>query len=203
MDMTRTDDSIEYDVFLSYSHFDAKVVEALAERLDNINLNVWLDKWNCVPGEKWQQAVAKGLDRARSCAVCIGEQTYRGWFREEIERALNRQTMDESFRVMPVLLPNANASNVDDFLELRTWVDFREGLQNQREFHVLVSGILGKPPGRGFQEYPKHDQEPLFLDVDSRLTQIQQLYIDGKIFKEIAMECQRELVRPIVKIIKR
>lgn len=201
--MTRTDDSIEYDVFLSYSHFDAKVVEALAERLDNINLNVWLDKWNCVPGEKWQQAVAKGLDRARSCAVCIGEQTYRGWFREEIERALNRQTMDESFRVMPVLLPNANASNVDDFLELRTWVDFREGLQNQREFHVLVSGILGKPPGRGFQEYPKHDQEPLFLDVDSRLTQIQQLYIDGKIFKEIAMECQRELVRPIVKIIKR
>ena len=201
--MTRTDDSIEYDVFLSYSHFDAKVVEALAERLDNINLNVWLDKWNCVPGEKWQQAVAKGLDRARSCAVCIGEQTYRGWFREEIERALNRQTMDESFRVMPVLLPNANASNVDDFLELRTWVDFREGLQNQREFHVLVSGILGKPPGRGFQEYTKHDQEPLFLDVDSRLTQIQQLYIDGKIFKEIAMECQRELVRPIVKIIKR
>lgn len=194
---------MNYDVFLSHSHFDAKVVEALAERLDNINLNVWLDKWNCVPGEKWQQAVAKGLDRARSCAVCIGEQTYRGWFREEIERALNRQTMDESFRVMPVLLPNANASNVDDFLELRTWVDFREGLQNQREFHVLVSGILGKPPGRGFQEYPKHDQEPLFLDVDSRLTQIQQLYIDGKIFKEIAMECQRELVRPIVKIIKR
>ena len=201
--MTRTDDSIEYDVFLSYSHFDAKVVEALAERLDDIDLNVWLDKWNCVPGEKWQQAVAKGLDRARSCAVCIGEQTSMGWFREEIERALNRQTMDESFRVMPVLLPNANASNVDDFLELRTWVDFRKGLQNQREFHVLVSGILGKPPGRGFQEYPKHDQKPLFLDVDSRLTQIQQLYIDGKIFKEIAMECQRELVKPIVKIIKR
>ncbi len=67
----------------------------------------------------------------------------------------------------------------------------------------MVSGILGKPPGRGFQEYPKHDQKPLFLDVDSRLTQIQQLYIDGKIFKEIAMECQRELVKPIVNIIKR
>ena len=48
-----------YDAFLSHSHEDAEIVEALATRLeDDAGLRVWLDKWVLVPGEPWRQAIA-------------------------------------------------------------------------------------------------------------------------------------------------
>jgi hypothetical protein len=77
-----------YDAFLSHSHQDAESVEALARRLeDEAGLRVWLDQWVLVPGESWRQAMARGLDESRCCLVCVGRQTPRGWFDEEIGRA--------------------------------------------------------------------------------------------------------------------
>jgi TIR domain len=86
-----------FDVFLSHAHVDAALVERLGIRLsDEAKLNVWLDRWVLVPGEYWQQKMAKGPNQARCCAVCIGTQTSKGWFRKEIERALNKQVRDPS-----------------------------------------------------------------------------------------------------------
>jgi len=137
-----------FDIFLSYSHTDAEWVENLARRLeDEQGFRIWLDKWVLVAGQPWQQAMARGIDQAGCCAVCIGEYTPIGWFKREIERALDRQTKVPSFRVIPVLLPNAKRVNVDDFLELNSWVDFRSSDQDYA-FHVLVCGVKGIPPGR-------------------------------------------------------
>jgi len=137
-----------FDVFLSYSHMDAEWVEHLARRLEDEQcLHVWLDKWVLVAGQPWQQAMARGIDQADCCAVCIGEYTPIGWFKREIEKALDRQTKVPSFRVIPVLLPNAKRVNVDDFLELNVWVDFH-GSDQDYAFHVLVCGVKGIPPGR-------------------------------------------------------
>lgn len=187
-----------FDVFLSHSHEDAEWVEKLAKRLeDDAKLRVWLDKWIAVPGEHWQQAMARGLDQAKSCAVCIGDQTPEGWFREEIERALNRQTKDKSFRVIPVLLPIAKTINVDDFLELRTWVDFKDGLHDSRAFHRLVSGIRGVSPGRGPEEEMKSDSQHIM--VREKLIQIRQLRVERLIDDDIALEGQRKLVDILIK----
>ena len=38
--------------------------------------------------------MAKGLEEAASCAVCVGEKTPRGWFQQEAEKALNKQAND-------------------------------------------------------------------------------------------------------------
>jgi hypothetical protein len=138
-----------FDVFLSHSHDDAEWVQKLARRLeDDHAMKVWLDSWVLVPGKSWQQGMAKGLNEAKTCAVCIGKNTPTGWFREEIERALDMQTKDSEFRVIPVLLPNANASVVSEFLSLRTWADFRNGRDEGYAIHVLVQGIRGEPTGR-------------------------------------------------------
>jgi len=138
----------QFDVFLRYSQGDAQWVEERAERLeDEAGLHVWLDKWIAVPGNILQQEIACGLDQARSCAVFISEDTPVGWFREEIQKALDRQTNEPSFRVIPVLLPGAEMSNLNNFLELRTAVRF-DKLDPAYAFHVLVSGIQGRSPGR-------------------------------------------------------
>ncbi len=139
-----------FDVFLSHSHTDAEWVEELAKRLeDRQKLKVWLDVWELVPGESFIQGMARGINQANSCAVCISKQTPKGWFQQEIERALNRKASDPSFRVIPLLLPDAETYNVDDFLGLKTWVHFKEGIDDEMAFHRLICGIKGLPPGRG------------------------------------------------------
>src|SRR5690242_9449788 len=97
-----------YDVFLSHPHTHADWVEQLAGRLtDQHGLQVWLDKWVLIPGQNFIPAMARGLDEAATCAVCVGKETPHGWVLQEIQKALNRQTSHESFRVIPVLMPDA------------------------------------------------------------------------------------------------
>jgi hypothetical protein len=92
----------EFNAFLSHSHDDAEWVQRLALRLeDECGFHVWLDRWRLVPGESWQQEMALGLDRADTCVVCVGSATPDGWFRQEIERALDIQSKDAAFRVIP------------------------------------------------------------------------------------------------------
>src|SRR5688500_15936785 len=107
----------KYDTFLSHSHMDAEVVELIAGKLeDEYKLKVWLDKWILIPGEPFRQALSKGLDQANTCVIIIGSTTPKGWFEEEVGKALNKQTKDKSFRVIPLLLPFADTSFVNDFL---------------------------------------------------------------------------------------
>ncbi len=137
------------DTFLSHSHDEAPWVEGLAIRLeDECGFKIWLDKWVLVPGKSWQQAIARGLEGTTSCAVFIGANTPKGWFREEIERALDLQTRNPDFRIIPVLLPDADSAHVPGFLSLRTWADFRNGQDQDYAFHVLKQGIKGEPVGR-------------------------------------------------------
>jgi hypothetical protein len=137
------------DAFFSHSHTDASWVEALARRLeDECGFKVWLDRWVLVPGKSWQQEMARGLEEARSCAVFIGTNTPEGWFKQEIERALDLQARNPDFRVIPVLMPDADPSGIPAFLSLRTWVDFRDGQDQDYALHVLRQGIKGEPVGR-------------------------------------------------------
>lgn len=185
-----------FDVFLSHAHVDGELVEELGVRLeDQANIRVWLDRWILVPGEHWQQEMAKGLEQAKTCAVCIGDATPRGWFREEIERALNLQTKKPEFRVIPVILPNGNPSVIDNFLELRTWVHFLDGPQDPRAFHLLVSGVRGTPPGR---IKTKVNYDPEMLTVRETLARIRSLRQDQLIDDDIALEYQRRVLESLI-----
>lgn len=184
-----------FDVFLSHAHVDAEVIEQLGVKLeDEMQIRVWLDKWILVPGDHWQQKIAKALADAKTCAVCVGLDTPRGWFKEEIERALNRQTKDSSFRVIPVILPGGDPNVVDEFLELRTWVDFKNGIEDKYTLHVLVSGIKGLPPGRGPHQELADDPDP----IREKLKRIRLLREEQLMDDDIALEGQRRLLDEIL-----
>jgi hypothetical protein len=137
-----------FDACLSYSAADAVWTENLVKRLrDEYGFRIWLDKWLFLPGQPWQQARADDIDQASCCIICLSEQTPISWFKQEIQRALDRQSKDPSFRVIPTLLPNAKTVNIGDFPELRIWLDFR-GAEQAYTFYALACGIRGVPPGR-------------------------------------------------------
>jgi len=144
-----------FDIFLSHAHDDAAWVEELARHLeDNYGFRVWLDKWVLVPGRSWQQAMARGLEDARNCAVFISAVTPKGWFDKEIQRALDLQTRNPKFGVIPVLMPNGDPSAIPPFLASNTWADFRDGQDRDYALHVLRQGVRGEPVGR----WPKADK---------------------------------------------
>ncbi len=189
-----------FDLFLSYLHLDDEFVDKLSWLLENIAyLRVLHDRWIILP-EKWQQEIPRGFELTKSCAICIGGETPEGWFRDEIELAISHQSEDKAFRVIPVLLPNAQEISLDDFPELRTLVDFRNGLEDTKELHRLVSGIRGVPPGRKPSEIviQEPDIEPDINRARKQLRIIEQLSFEFKaIFSQKLVD---ESVRKIVKV---
>jgi TIR domain/Novel STAND NTPase 1 len=140
-----------FDVFLSHSSRDKRLVERIAEWLKRAQLEPWLDTWRLVPGAAWQSGLAEGLAAARSCAVFVGPGDLGAWENQEVALALDRVTADPDFRLYLVLLPGVpepfDAAGLSPFLRLRAWVDYRGGLDDERAFHGLVSAIKGVPPG--------------------------------------------------------
>jgi hypothetical protein len=181
------------DIFLSHSHDDALWVEALARRLeDEYQFKVWLDRWVLVPGKSWQQAMARGLEEAQSCAVFIGASTPNGWFQEEIERALDLQTRNPDFRVIPVLMPDAQPSVIPAFLSLRTWADFRDGQDQEYALHVLGQGIKGEPIGRWPINYD-HNSEGVLRKYEQRISELARFRSLG-VHEEVIIEFERKIL---------
>jgi formylglycine-generating enzyme required for sulfatase activity/energy-coupling factor transporter ATP-binding protein EcfA2 len=146
--------SIQFDVFLSYHWRDHAHVEALAKRLREQNLTVFLDRWYLTPGQSWPKALETALANCRAVAVCIGQGEMGPWQQREQYLALERQVAAERrghiFPVIPVLLPGAEPPL--GFLSQNTWVDFRARVDDPVLLNTLVHAIHGKPPGPDAQD---------------------------------------------------
>ena len=138
-----------FDVFLSYHWRDHAQVEALARRLREQNLTVFLDRWYLTPGQSWPKALEANLAQCRAVAVCIGQGEMGPWQQREQYLALERQVAAErrgqTFPVVPILLPGAEPPL--GFLRQNTWVDFRARVDDPVLIKTLVGAIQGQPPG--------------------------------------------------------
>lgn len=143
--------TMDYDVFLSHNSKDKPDVEQIATLLrEKYGLKCWLDKWNLVPGEPWQEALEDALDRCRTVALFVGANEISPWENEEMRSALETRAHDKERRVIPVLLPGAPDSRdlkLPRFLSRLTWVDFRGGLNDENALYRLYCGIQGIIPG--------------------------------------------------------
>ncbi len=147
----------KYDVFLSHNSADKPAVEELARQLVKAGIQPWLDTWNLIPGEPWQEAIEAALGKCATCAVFIGPSGSGPWQNEEMRAAIQwrveeREDGERPFRVIPVLLPGAERlerSRLPTFLVATTWVEFRHSLDDEQTFHRLLSGIRGHEPGPG------------------------------------------------------
>jgi hypothetical protein len=141
-----------HSVFLSHNSVDKPAVEALARQLIASGIQPWLDTWNLIPGEPWQEAIEHALGQCTACAVFIGPSSAGPWQNEEMRVAISRRVAERGsgFRVIPVLLPGAERgerSKLPSFLQATTWVEFRTTLDDEHAFHLLLAGIRGVAPG--------------------------------------------------------
>lgn len=147
---------MNFDVFLSHNSKDKPEVEQLGKMLaKTYGLKCWLDKWNLVPGDAWQEELEKALDDSQTVAVFVGPHIISPWENEEFRSAIEVRVHDKSRRVIPVLLPGAPDNRdlvLPRFLTRLTWVDFRGGLKDKNILYRLYCGIKGIAPA---SETPK------------------------------------------------
>jgi hypothetical protein len=139
-----------YDVFLSYNWRDHGATESIAQALRHRGLKVFLDRWYLAPGQRWQAKLEEVLGSCRAVAICIGPGDMGPWQQREKELAVDRQTRETTFPVIPVLLPGCDP--VLGFLAQNTWVDLRGGLSDEVRLRVLAKAVRGEPPGAELQE---------------------------------------------------
>jgi hypothetical protein len=148
----------DFDVFLSHNSKDKPDVETLANILQQkYQVKCWLDKWNLVPGESWQEALERGLDQSETVAVFVGPNEISPWENEEMRSAIETRVHDTNRRVIPVLLPGASDSRdlkLPRFLSRMTWVDFRSGLHDEEALYRFYCGIKGVAPGKNQTQVP-------------------------------------------------
>jgi WD40 repeat protein len=140
-----------FDVFLSHSSRDKRFVVDVAKRLREEGFEPWLDEWCLVPGTPWERGLADGLAASASCAVFVGPSDLGAWTKQEAAVALDRAATDPDFRVFLVLLPDLpeqfDPAKLSVWLRMRTWVDYRGGLKDERALQAFINAIKGLPLG--------------------------------------------------------
>jgi hypothetical protein len=136
------------DLFISYNWQDQAAVEALARALEQRRLRVFLDRWSLIPGRPWQPALEGKIKSCRAVAVVLGEYGMGPWQQREANLALQRQTHEVTFPVIPVLLPRADPPL--GFLSQNTWVDLRTG-PDDTPLDNLAAAVQGEPPDEGLK----------------------------------------------------
>ncbi|WP_165244546.1 toll/interleukin-1 receptor domain-containing protein [Paludisphaera soli] len=144
-------DQKRYHAFLSYNSADRPAVRQLAERLRAEGLELYLEEWELAPGREFQAALAEGLRDSKSCVVFLGPSGLGPWQKQELQVAIDRRAREESFPVVPVLLPGAERPRRGDvalleFLINASWVEFLKTLDDEAAFRGLVWGVTGVKP---------------------------------------------------------
>ncbi|MCA1697819.1 MAG: toll/interleukin-1 receptor domain-containing protein, partial [Actinobacteria bacterium] len=99
-----------YDVFVSYSSADKPVVHALAQRLRDHGLRVWLDDWEIEYGDSIPSRIEDGLERSRVLVLCMSERAFGSdWSRLEGYTFRFRDPLNRERRFVPLRLDDAPA----------------------------------------------------------------------------------------------
>ena len=140
-----------FDVFLSHNSKDKPLVKELAVWLKERGLKVWYDEWELRPGMTWIEKLQEGLQQSQVIIVFIGEHGRGPWHDQEMQAALLKSVKHDC-PVIPVWLPGCpEQPEIPSFLEIRTWVDFRNGLDDEAAREKLLWGITGQKPETDIQ----------------------------------------------------
>src|SRR5208283_5807582 len=115
-----------YDVFISYARSDGDAAAELNGWLSAQGFSTFFDRSALRAGLRWVPALEEAISRARAVAILVGPHGIGNTQQYERELALVRQTGDQKFPVIPVLMPGRD-SPPTGFLKLLTWVDLSKG----------------------------------------------------------------------------
>ncbi len=120
-------------VFLCYSSGDKRLVRDLYQRLCVEGIAPWFDEKDLLPGQNWDQEIAKALRAADIVIVCLSRESInrKGYVQKEIKYALD--VADEQPEGTIFLIPlRLEPCEIPNRLHRWHWVNLFEEVQVQR-----------------------------------------------------------------------
>ncbi|MGI9025092.1 MAG: toll/interleukin-1 receptor domain-containing protein [Burkholderiaceae bacterium] len=111
-------------IFISYSHHDAVVANALCSAIEDTGAAVWIAPRDIEPSSEWAEQIIDGINAARIMLVVFSSWSNRSpQVRREVERAVNRDIPVIPFRIENVL----PVKSLEYFLSTQHWFDAYDG----------------------------------------------------------------------------
>jgi hypothetical protein len=144
-----------YDVFLSYSSKDKAVVRAIAARLNNDGIRVWLDEDQIKPGDNIPAKIEEGLEHSRVLVLCMSANAFGSdWGQLEAGTFRFRDPLNKQRRFIPLRLDNASIKgSLAQFL----YVDLRHNYEFA--IQALVERCKSKEESR-LEDSDRHPERP-------------------------------------------
>jgi hypothetical protein len=134
-------------VFLSYASEDFDHVADLYRYLRAVGCTPWMDKFDILPGQAWEQEIRSALERCDFAIICLSEHSVnkRGYVQKEVHRAL--ELLDEVPEGEIFLIPaRLDDSPVPATLRQRQWVDLSAEDGLRRLCTAIYRGYLARRP---------------------------------------------------------
>lgn len=109
-----------HDVFISYSHKDAFVVQAIVAKLEEKQISCWYAPRNIDAGDEWASAIMKGLRAAKVMVLVFTDYSNASvQVRREVDNAIS-----EGIPVIPFkLTENDPSGGMEYYLSTLHWLD--------------------------------------------------------------------------------
>lgn len=110
----------DHEVFISYSHTNRDVAEAVCAKLESHAIPCWMAPRNVLPGEPWGRSIVGAIQRSRAMVVILSSQSNASpQVVREVERAVNHGLVVVPLRIEPV----QPTEDLEYFLSSTHWLD--------------------------------------------------------------------------------
>jgi hypothetical protein len=92
------------NVFLSYARSDASLVDRIANDLRQQGIEIWMDRQDLIPGQKWLPQIEQAISRADFMLVFISKASIASkWVQHEYQAMFTTQARTGGTRLGPPL----------------------------------------------------------------------------------------------------
>jgi TIR domain len=126
-------------LFISYNHGDKEFARRLAVDLQRLDIDVWLDEFQCKIGDSLFEAVQRGISASEYIGVVLTPSSVASpWVKKEVEAALGEEVKRDCVKVLPLLLADCK---IPPFLAERKYADFRNRAEYSESLRELAERL--------------------------------------------------------------
>ncbi len=168
----------DYDVFLSHSSKDKRIVKKLAKRLKRAGLRVWLDEWVIQPGDMIGLKIEQGLEGSRTLVLVMSKHAFESdWVTLERHTLLFRDPTNRRRRFIPLLIDQCT---IPDTIAQFKYIDWRN--KEEKAYNELIEACGFEE--KEIEEVPESEEpvvkEPVILRGHTNAVVNVAITADGK-----------------------
>lgn len=127
------------DIFISYSHYNARWVNKLARDLRKSAIDVWLDEWKIRPADSIRQRIEEGIAEYRFFSIVLTHKSISSqWVQKELDAAFGEEIRSSKISIIPLLRERCQ---IPLLLRGKKYIDFTTSKKYQKGLNELISFV--------------------------------------------------------------